>query len=119
MIQDHLAALKNEFPRVEIARCPAGGFPRTRIVEIDAQRDLIARIAISICQRGMERFPIARQGKAFIDAILIYITEWELDKQEVHAVKTDSAGFWGETTREILLLLRGILAGGILSFAFG
>ncbi|OKL56628.1 hypothetical protein UA08_08214 [Talaromyces atroroseus] len=66
MVRDHLAAVKSEFPRVEIARCP-----------------------------------------------------WELNEQEAQAVEKDSTEFWGETTREMMLLLRGILAGGILSFAFG
>jgi hypothetical protein len=119
MVRKESPVIKRMFPLVEVGSCPNGGFPRTRISHIDAQQELISRIATTICQQGVVGLPIARQGKAVRDSIYTYITKWELDEQEIQAVEDDSLGFWGESTRDILLLLRGILAGGVLSFTLG
>ncbi|KAL8377073.1 hypothetical protein RB595_007964 [Gaeumannomyces hyphopodioides] len=62
---------------------------------------------------------IARQGPRSRAALLNYLTKPYLTPKEIAAVETPGAhGLWSESTQRPLLLLRGLLAGGILGFAF-
>lgn len=119
MVRQYSPEIKRAFPLVEIGSCPNGGFPRTRIAHHDAQKELVLRIARTICQQGLLGFPVSRQGKAVREHIFTYITKWKLDDHEIQAVENEPNGFWGESTRDILFFLRGILAGGDSSFALG
>ncbi|PGG97603.1 hypothetical protein GX51_07235 [Blastomyces parvus] len=97
-----------------------GGFPRTRIFGHDAQRHMFDLVAGQICKTGLGGFPIARQPKVVRQAIFKYITEPKLSKDEVCQVENQgSGGFWTDTTRHTLLLLRGLIAGGVSAFTFG
>jgi hypothetical protein len=49
--------------------------------------------------------------------ILSYLLNFDLSAQEIAAVEGDSAtSFWTASTKDPLLLLRGLLAGGVLAF---
>jgi len=54
------------------------------------------------------------------DAVLTYISKFDLTLQDIRLVESSTTGsFWTESTKGILLLLRGLFAAGVLSFAFG
>jgi hypothetical protein len=79
--------------------------------------ELFQAIASHICQNGIDSLPIARQPEATRQAVLSYILQADVSKQEVAIVEDDSAtGFWTASTEDHLLLLRGLLAGGVLEF---
>lgn len=104
---------------IEIHSQPNGGFPRTRILRADAQRHILIKIAEEVCEKGLRGFPIVRQRKEFRQAVLSYITDVQPSPAVISMVEdTNPTGFWAQS-REALLLLRGLLAGGILSFCFG
>ncbi|EEU36845.1 uncharacterized protein NECHADRAFT_94047 [Fusarium vanettenii 77-13-4] len=92
-------------------------FPRIRLLRPDAQQAVLNRVAEYICETGMSGFPIAHQPPKIREAVRRYITQWELSPEEVESV--EQSLFWGETTMNHILLLRGLLSGGILSFALG
>ncbi|UKZ64307.1 uncharacterized protein TrAtP1_005526 [Trichoderma atroviride] len=92
-------------------------FPRIRILRPDAELTVLTHLAEFICNTGMSGFPIARQRTHIRDAVNRYISNIDLTTNEIDAVERSS--FWGETTASNILLLRGLLSGGILSFAFG
>ena len=94
-----------------------GSFPRLRILRSDAQALLLQRLAEHICANGIEGFQISRQPEAARKAIHTYITKPDLDLAEISAVE-DSV-VWTETMKSPLLLIRGIIACGILAFALG
>ncbi|KAL1893975.1 hypothetical protein Sste5346_006116 [Sporothrix stenoceras] len=116
-----VAQLKKEMPDaveifVEDTRW-TGRFPRTRLLKKTAYPRLVQLVGRQLCQRGLHGFPIALQPAPIRQAVFRYLTKLHLTDEEVAAVETSS--FWTDTTKGPLLLLRGLLAGGILSFALG
>ena len=113
--------VKKELPlSMEVNEGWGGSFPRTRILQLDAQQRIFGLIAERICGTGLNGFPIARQPEAVRKGVFRYITEPDLTADEIARVEQDGAGgFWADTTSSILLLLRGLIAGGVLGFAFG
>ncbi|KAI0506704.1 hypothetical protein F5B22DRAFT_639075 [Xylaria bambusicola] len=111
--------IPDELPKsLEIDLRDEGGFPRLRILKLDAAELLVKRVARCICNTGLDGFPIARQQEHIRDAVFKYISQYNLSPQEIRAVEESGDGrFWTESTKPFLLLLRGILAGGILTFA--
>jgi hypothetical protein len=78
--------------------------------------DLSRQIANHICNNGIESLPISRQPEETRGAILSYLLNIDLSAQEIAAVESDSAtSFWTASTSDPLLLLRGLLAGGVLT----
>lgn len=90
-------------------------FPRIRTLRPDAEKAILNRVAEFICETGMAGFPIARQPPKIRNAIRKYITQWDLSPEESEEV--EHGRFWDESTINHILLLRGLLAGGILAFA--
>ncbi|KAN0110108.1 hypothetical protein V8E51_006495 [Hyaloscypha variabilis] len=121
LIKLHIPTVKKEFPNsVDIHQAFAGGFPRTRILRFDAEQRLFTLVAEHICATGLNGFPIARQPQWVRRAILRYVSERNLTKEEIDRVENQGpGGFWADSTCSTLLLLRGLLAGGVLAFAFG
>ncbi|TLD10121.1 hypothetical protein PgNI_06587 [Pyricularia grisea] len=94
-----------------------GSFPRIRILKADGQQALVHAVASRICATGLAGLPIARQNKESRAALFTYLTKTELTSTEIKAVEgVKQGGFWSDATKAPLLLLRGILAGGVLGF---
>ncbi|KAI3322851.1 hypothetical protein HD806DRAFT_544884 [Xylariaceae sp. AK1471] len=119
LVRSLAADIAGELPKsIEIDPRNEGGFPRVRILKGDAGELLIKRIARRICDTGLDGFPIARQQEHVREAVFEYITEYNLSPEEISAVEASgNGGFWTDSTKPLLLLLRGILAGGVLVFA--
>ena len=114
-------SVKKEFPvSIEVNERLPGNFPRTRVLRPDAEQQIFGRVAERICETGLHGFPIARQPEPVRQAVLRYITEPNLTADEITRVENQGpGGFWADTTSNTLLLLRGLIAGGVLAFAFG
>ncbi|KAK4182801.1 hypothetical protein QBC35DRAFT_395228 [Podospora australis] len=98
----------------------SGRFPTVRVLEEAAGKRLVHAIAEHVCRTGMRMFPIQHQSKQMRRAVLEYILEPSLVSEQVVAVENASSGFFSEpTTRNALLLLRGLLATGVLLFVLG
>lgn len=109
-----------DFPHsMEVQERRPGGFPLTRVLQQDAQRQIFGLVAGQICRAGLDGFPLARQPQAVRKAVFRYITKTNLSQTEIAEVENQgSGGFWADTTKDILLLLRGLIAGGVLPFSF-
>ncbi|KAL8296078.1 hypothetical protein RB600_001523 [Gaeumannomyces tritici] len=121
VVKDVASAVAQEMPEsFEIDDLyGSGSFSRLRVFGQEAQDCLIRAIAARICQTGCPGLSIARQGPRSRAALLNYLTKPYLTPKEIAAVETPGAhGLWSESTQHPLLLLRGLLAGGILGFAF-
>jgi hypothetical protein len=94
-----------------------GSFPRVRILKPDAGVRLMDSLATKICAYGLDGFQISRQPEDVRRAVHTYITKFDLDTAEIDAV--EGSLFWTEATKSPLLLLRGLLAGGVLQFTLG
>ncbi|KAI0970201.1 hypothetical protein F4678DRAFT_462427 [Xylaria arbuscula] len=94
-----------------------GGFPKVRILKTDAGELLVEKIARYICDKGFDRFPIARQQEHVRKAVFKYIAQYSLSQEDINAAEGAVDGsLWTESTKSLLILLRGILAGGVLTF---
>ncbi|KAH9870515.1 hypothetical protein IAQ61_005991 [Plenodomus lingam] len=91
-----------------------GKFPRIRLLHKDAADQLIHYLATHIVEYGIAGLPCRSQSPDMQAAILKYIKKTELDTLEIEAV--EKSKFWTESTRLPLLLVRGLLACGVLSF---
>lgn len=105
---------------IEVDARRPGRFPRIRILRPDANKLILKRMADHICKTGFSGFPVARQLEGVRQAIFKYITKSDLTAQEIAQVESEgNEGFWTDSTKNSLLLIRGLIAGGVLSFAFG
>lgn len=116
LVSRYAAEVKKLMPdSIEFDHRWAGRFPRVRTLRNDASNTLLSLIAKHICDNGFIGFPVARQPQPTRDAILRYISEPKLTSGEIAEVENGS--FWTELTIGPLLLVRGLIAGGVLCFA--
>ncbi|TKA22405.1 hypothetical protein B0A50_07911 [Salinomyces thailandicus] len=92
-----------------------GGFARIRILHADVGTVLVSCVARQICEKGLDGLHFSRLTETLRKAIFRYITQIRLSDAEKNAV--EGTTFWSTTTSSPLLLLRGILACGVLEFA--
>ncbi|KAF5023030.1 hypothetical protein F66182_4914 [Fusarium sp. NRRL 66182] len=112
------AKARSEFSdSLEFYDCHGERHPKIRFLQVETGEAILGRVANSICSTGMSGLPIARQGRSTRDAIHNYMTRWNLTTAEISRVE-DSL-FWDDTTKGPILLLRGLFAGGILTFTLG
>ena len=99
----------------------SGSFPKFRILKPEAGDRLVELIATHICETGIDGFPIMRQAQSVRDAVHKYLVTSDLSMDEIANVEHFGAGsIWNSASiQSALLLLRGLLAGGILTFVFG
>ncbi|KAF5718422.1 hypothetical protein FMUND_5281 [Fusarium mundagurra] len=110
--------IKSKYPHsIEFDARYIGRYPRLRILRPDAEAEIYNRVTKAICDTGMAGFPIIRQPREIRDAVQRYISQPEPTAADIETVETSS--LWNETTSRNILLLRGLFAGGILSFALG
>lgn len=94
-----------------------GSFPRIRILRPDAGTLLQQRLADHICKHGLNALQVSRQPEEIRRAVHTYISKVQLSAAEISAV--EKSLFWTEVTKPPLLLLRGIIACGVLDFVLG
>ena len=117
LVKSHAVQIAEDLPSsIEVQDNGVGGFPRVRLLRGDATKDLVERVAKHIRDHGLQAFPVARQSQKLRSAIFEYITQYEPAHGIVELV--ESGEFW-RTSSTPLLLLRGILACGVLAFTLG
>lgn len=89
-------------------------FPRVRLLRDDASDMLLDLLAKHIVGSGLSGLPIRNQSPETQAAIFRYITQSELTAAEIQAVEGHI--FWTDSTKSPLLLVRGLIAGGVLRF---
>jgi hypothetical protein len=121
IVRKYAPGVKNKFPEsIELDDQFPGCFPRTRLLNGDAALELSKKVAQHICDHGIDSLPITRQPRETREAIFSYILHPTLSVEEVTAVEGGSVtSFWTSSTKDPLLLLRGLLAGGVLPFCLG
>ncbi|KAL2821232.1 hypothetical protein BJX63DRAFT_427905 [Aspergillus granulosus] len=117
LVRMYASEVKKRFPHsVELEPQSAGNFPRLRFLHREASEALLQQIGQHIYDNGIGSFTISRQPEEMRRAVLAYL----LDPNPTNAVisKVEEAEFWTETGMDSLLLLRGLLAQGVLNFCF-
>ena len=116
LVNKHAASLLKDFPLgVECERNGSGSFPHLRIFHADAGKKLRLCVLKDIVDGHLPNFSFAQLRSDLEDAIRSFISCEDVSPEKAQLVKEFSCGssLWGR-----LLLLRGLLATGILLFAF-
>ncbi|KAJ6788015.1 hypothetical protein PWT90_01127 [Aphanocladium album] len=101
---------------IEITHNGRGRFPRTRILRAEAGALLVRSVTQRICDTGFPGLPIGRQNDQTRNAIFNYILEEKVSSDQIALVETNE-GFFTDSIKGPLLLLRGLIAGRVLLFA--
>lgn len=113
-----IPAVQARFPdSIEVYPGPAGCFQRTRLLRQDAVDCLVCLVSKHICENGLTGFPITQQPGSVREAVCNYIHKPFRSEAEVEFIEGDG-GFATNTTKDMLYLLRGLLAGRVLPFVF-
>ncbi|KAG8215417.1 hypothetical protein J3R82DRAFT_9025 [Butyriboletus roseoflavus] len=116
LVSKHASSLRELFPLgVEYERGPPGSFPHLRILHTDAGQELISWIVQDVMNGLLPNFSFGQLRLGLRDAIRSFISCADVSPETVQLVKEycQQTPLWGG-----LLLLRGLLATGILLFAF-
>ncbi|KAF9221820.1 hypothetical protein BS17DRAFT_710204 [Gyrodon lividus] len=117
LVRKHASSLRDRFPLGMEFECGLpGSFPHTRILRADPGRELISRIAQDVMDGLLPNFSFnhVRSKLDLRNAIRHFISHKDITPSEVQLVKDhfQEGALW-----KGLLLLRGLLASGILQFA--
>lgn len=120
LVRIYAPGIKREFPRsIEVDEKQPGSFPRIRLLHHDAEQALCEQIARHVCNVGIDCLPVSRQPKSTRDAVYSYCLGSTLTTGQIAAVEKEGPeGFHSHSTWSSLLLVRGLLAGGVLNFCF-
>ncbi|KAI1372209.1 hypothetical protein F4677DRAFT_273265 [Hypoxylon crocopeplum] len=118
-IRNVISEIQSELPTsVGVHFQAPGCFPSISIWQADAGHLILSQITEYICATGLNGFPIARQPEDVRRAVYRYISQPEPEVADIKKVEdTSSNGFWTSVSQTVLLL-RGLIAGGVLTFAF-
>lgn len=100
---------------IEVQHGNDGKYPRVRILRDDGAEALFGLLAEHVITYGLTGLPIRNQPQGIQEAVLCYISTTKLTAKQVHAV--EGSRFWTPATKEPLLLVRGLIAGGVLRFS--
>ncbi|KAH9906006.1 hypothetical protein F4778DRAFT_802433, partial [Xylariomycetidae sp. FL2044] len=119
MIKEAASRAVREYPESLEVQSSSGHFPRIRFLRQDGQARVLTLVAQRICVNGLSGFPVARQPQSMRESIYTYLTEKVPPKEVVQRVESSEfRGFWIKNFKN-LLLLRGLIAEGILAFSLG
>ncbi|KAK7942691.1 uncharacterized protein PG986_011804 [Apiospora aurea] len=102
---------------IQLHTARRGQFAVLRFLKEEAGRLLLRKVARHICDYGCQGLPMSHQGSANRELIFSYITQLDVDQDTIRSVGDEKAGFSGPA-RNVLFLLRGLFAHGVLAFAF-
>lgn len=95
--------------------CP-GSFPRIRILDSLAGDKLLQMIAHEVCDAGLPGVPVWKFPQKIRNILYSFLTKDDLDKADTELLQYHAFNI--ESLSSSLLLLKGMIAGGILTFAF-
>ncbi|OAA37893.1 hypothetical protein NOR_06970 [Metarhizium rileyi] len=117
IFREYIPLIQKQYPNsMETFYIARGSFPRTRILRTDAMERMLTKIVEHIRDFGLIGFTMAEMPRALKNALCLYISKKDLTDHEIKEVEQQVV--WTEAERNTLLLLRGLIAGGVLSFVF-
>ncbi|KAK4220947.1 hypothetical protein QBC38DRAFT_155242 [Podospora fimiseda] len=96
----------------------AGRVLLLRVLNESAGRYLVTELASRVCNRGLIGFPVHNQTPRMRQAVHNYILVDRVDEVDIALVEDAHTGlFTAPAIRDALLLLRGLLAKGVIQFS--
>lgn len=104
------------FPEgLELQSTYPGSFPRMRILQPSAANKLLDMVAKEVCEAGLPGVPVRNLPQQMRILLLKYLTDLSMDEADIESLQHRM--FAVESVRRSLLLLKGLIAGGVLAFA--
>lgn len=89
-------------------------FPRIRLLRQDGTDEFLDSLAQDIVDSGLSGLPTRSQSDEMRASIFRYITQTVMNVEDIKAV--EKSKFWSDSTKDALLLVRGLIACGVLGF---
>ena len=104
-----------DFPQgLELRPGVSGSFPRVRILQPCAAVRLLGILAREVCEAGLPGVPVWNFPRHVRDVLFRYLTDLNMDEADMEPLQHHISNV--ESMRSSLLLLRGLIACGILAF---
>ena len=104
------------FPHgVELGSVRLGSFSRKRSLHSSAANRLLEMIASEVCEAGVPGVPVWNLPEHVRAVLFSFLTDFKMDEADIEPLQ--HGVFSVDSTRRSLLLLRGLIAGGVLAFA--
>jgi len=104
------------FPQgLELRPVCTGGFPRVRILMHSATDKLLEMVAREVCEEGLPGVRVSHLPQHVRAVLFRFLTD--LDMREADTEPLQHHVFGVDSMRRSLLLLKGLIAGGVLAFA--
>lgn len=94
--------------------CP-GSFPRLRILQPSAADKLLEMVAREVCKAGLPGVPVWNLPQHVRSVLFRFLTDPNMGEADTEPLQHHILGV--ESMRRSLLLLKGMIAGGVLAFA--
>jgi hypothetical protein len=118
LVGRYAAQVKTELPdSIEYDDRHAHRFPRIRTLKSDAEDKLLDLMAHHICEIDFPCLAVNRQPQDARQSIYRYIRHRVLSAEDIASVQMGA--IWTDATKATLLVVRGLIASGILRFALG
>lgn len=104
------------FPQsLELQTVRPGSFPRIRILHSAAAEALLEMVARKVCEQGLPGVPVWNLPQNVRDVLFRFLTDPDMGGGDIEPLQHHI--FAVDSMRKSLLLLKGLIAGGILAFA--
>jgi len=124
IIIEHVLGLVSRFAQSVLQLCPqdlelrpvcTGGFPRVRILKLSATNKLLKMVAREVCEEGLPGVRVSHFPQHVRAVLFRFLTDPDMREAETEPLQHYVFGV--DSMRRSLLLLKGLIAGGVLAFA--
>jgi Protein of unknown function (DUF3638)/Protein of unknown function (DUF3645) len=124
IIIEHVLGLVSRFAQPVLQRFPQGlelrsvrpgSFPGIRILQSSAADELLEMVASEVCETGLPGVPVWNLPKDVRAVLFRYLTDPDMGEVDTKPLQHHVSAV--DSMMRSLLLLKGLLAGGVLAFA--
>ena len=116
LVNRFVEAVSQQFPGgLELKSVHPGSFPHSRILQSQAADKLLEMIGREVCEAGLPGVPVWNFPQDVRAVLFRLLTENNMSEEQI--VSLQQKIFAVESMKRSVLLIRGLLAGGILAFA--
>ena len=124
IIIEHVLGLVNRFAEavlltfpqgLELRSVSPGGFPRVRLLQSSAADKLLEMVAREVCEAGLPGVPVWNLPRHVRAVLFRFLTDLNMAEADTEPLQHHVFGV--DSMKRSLLLLKGLIAGGVLAFA--
>ena len=115
LVSRFILPVLNMFPEgLEVGPVHPRSFPRIRILQPCAAYELLEMVAKGVCKAGLPGVPVWNLPQHIRAILFRFLTDIDIDENSTEPLQNHVLAI--KSIRRSLLLLRGLIAGGVLAF---